>query len=295
MIGRARLRILVRSSHPADEGIGLAAVGRCAGRGLEVDRSTVGNLLRRRGGHAARNGEFDGIGSGGIAAVTAAGAVALRGSRIVRRNARAQKLEGQLRIVDEHVAHAGDGLHSVVAPHLPSVDGILSQPFQQDCAAFHDPGAAETKLRIAPADQVLEDQPRDIAVQTLPKLVGIITADAFAVGVVAAAAVLRDGGRTQHHDVVLIRAVQTLAVRPCVLPVPRFAAVPGRADERRGIERGDLVGILLAIGILIQRPRAVIAGFRGLLCSQHIMKRRAECTVIDRIGARRGRAGLGRK
>ena len=142
---------------------------------------------------------------------------------------------------------------------------------------------------------MLQHQARHVAVELLFELVRIVKAPALAVGIVAAVGILGDRRRTQHHDVVLVRAVQTLAVRPGVLAVPILALAPARADGLAGIERGDLVGILLAIRVAIQFLRIVIAGRAGLLGGQHGVQRLAEVTVIDGLGAGRLRAALFRQ
>ncbi len=179
--------------------------------------------------------------------------------------------EGQLGIVNKHVAGAGDGLNGVVAAQLPGVHGVGLHPLQQHFTAFHDTAGAPHFAGIAPTDIHIQHDAGNVTAQIIRavgNLVGVVVTGAFAVGSVTAAAVLTFCGGTQHHNVVFGVAL-ALAVGPGVFTVPGVTTIPFGADGGTGIEGGDSTvrGIVsvLTIGILVQIPGFVIAGNMAVL------------------------------
>ena len=194
---------------------------RTAGQAVRQDILIAGHRLGGRG----RLGRTVGIGGGDV----------------TFRNACAQQQEGQLGIVHKDVAHAGDGLDSVIAAQLPGIYRIFLHPFQEDSSALHDAAGAE-QAGVAPADHVLEHQAGDIAVEIIFSVgftVGIVVAAALTIGGVAATVVLGFSSGTEHHDVVLISASEALAFGPGVLTVPSIASIPIRSDGDTRVEGRD--------------------------------------------------------
>ena len=144
---------------------------------------------------------------------------------------------------------------------------------------------------------MLEHQTGDIAVEIIFSVgftVGVVVTAALTVGFVAATVVLGFSSGTEHHDVVLIRAIQTLAVGPGVLAVP--AGTPGTVHVLSGVERGDRTCVpVLTVGIHIKRFCAVVSGFISLFAIRQLVQRSAEGACIDAGGAAGGAAGEGRQ
>ena len=182
----------------------------------------------------------------------------------------------KLRVVNEDVSGAGDGLHRVVTTEFPCVNGILLHPFKKDIhALYHTVGAPSIVLAVAvcvfPTNVYVKEDTRHVTahvVRSVGFTVGVIVAAALTVAFVASGEVFTRGGGTEHHNVVLVSALKSLAVGPGMLTVPRRTAVPGRTYAYTGVERGDLAIIcitaILAVGILEEGSACVIIVLVGV-------------------------------
>ena len=274
------------------EARGIVAVGGGGGDGGPGDGDRAPRVVVRGRGHGV-GGRSGAAGGGGV----------------VRGNGLAKELEGQLGIVHEDVADAGDVLHNVVAAHLPGVHGILTHPIEQDVLALDDAGGAPHVVPDVVARGAVfrvdeQQDPGAVAahVDSGGNRVRVKVAGALAVGRVAAAGVLADGGRTEHHDILGIVGVgfrvgvSILGMGPDVLAVPGGAAVPGAGDLRRGVEGGDIADVAVdAVGVAVHGTGRLVARVRRVLCGQHILQSRVERAargVALRRAARFGRQGF---
>ena len=245
----------------------------------------------------------------------AAGEIAAGGAHQVLGNLRAEQQEGQFGIVHKDISGAGDGLDRVITAQLPGVHRVFFHPLQQNIQTFHYAVAAPHGAGVAPADIDIQHNAGYITTKIVGFVgyfIGIIKPGAFAIGFVAASAVLADRGRAQHREVIFtISGGIALAVGPGMLPVPSGATIPIRANRLAGIERGNghrvlravlaigvaeqvsgiAIGSFIMVGILHQRLQLTVqcaggsigsTGATGVSRQQFIGRIRVECFRIGR-------------
>ena len=226
----------------------------------------------------------------GISMGMSTGSIAAGGADQIGRDLRAKEQEGKLRIVNEHITGAGDGLNRVVTAHFPSINRVFLHPLQQNVQAFNHALAAPHGDSIAPANIDIEQNTGHITTQVIGIIrlaVGMIECTAFAISLVATGAIFSGRSGSQHHNVVFaVFGGVTLAVGPGVLPVPCSARIPGGANGLTGIEgrNGRGIATVLAVGVLEQIPRGIVRSLVSMVALHQALQRSIQ-GAAGRIGS----------